>query len=639
MANKLLSVDESLRLPPEVEAVLKSDLNIEFNSYLSQAANSASTADSARAQAEASAELAEQYAQQAQAPTEQVVEQIITDPTSAANNHIRAMLPFVTPQQFGAVGDGVTDDTEAFQSAVDSGELVVVPQGTYVLKYVKINSSVSIVGGPNAVLKHAAGAATTSSSHANAMFQVVTHGITVRFKGLTLDGNYYQQGTANGGLATAYDNAFVPDGVVTYGRLISAVDLTPVSVRSHLVVSVEDCVLQGIQMTGIAIDKKTDTVGTEVLVVRGCTFRDFAPGIAQYDAGSGIGYPGVTNGFDPSAIVVTGGAHAIIDSCTFRGYRDPRTNPTPGKTTNVYNFPANAIRITLNNAGTSDPTPEYGSAVITNCEFEGMGRPHDAPNTIGVIEFYARGEFLRITGNGFRENYSTPIRGKSNSRRVIISENIINNVYSGGGGIHVEAPTYTGTAIQYKIVGNIVQTVDGHGIMVAGHPDYAPGYVRDVDITGNTVQNAGLRGIYTRRVYGLNCSYNYVRVTGEQGVYSDHMHGPMHVLGNQVIEAGGFGIDLSYDTSNQSYNRAIVGDNLVNTAQGICVVVRRAYTLALRFNSVTNAVLAGGNSIGYYVDDVAQNAMLVGNDVTRLVTTPTLFTGVSNHRSGLNTWN
>lgn len=38
---------------------------------------------------------------------------------------------YVTPQQFGAVGNGETDDTEAIQAAVNHGGVVVFPQGTY----------------------------------------------------------------------------------------------------------------------------------------------------------------------------------------------------------------------------------------------------------------------------------------------------------------------------------------------------------------------------------------------------------------------------------------------------------------------------------------------------------------------------
>ncbi len=47
-------------------------------------------------------------------------------------------LPFVTPQMFGAKGDGVTDDTESIQAAIDAGEAnqnytLVFPKGHYVI--------------------------------------------------------------------------------------------------------------------------------------------------------------------------------------------------------------------------------------------------------------------------------------------------------------------------------------------------------------------------------------------------------------------------------------------------------------------------------------------------------------------------
>ena len=50
---------------------------------------------------------------------------------SALAEWVRPFAPFATPQRFGAAGDGVADDTEAFQAALDSGMPVFVPDGVY----------------------------------------------------------------------------------------------------------------------------------------------------------------------------------------------------------------------------------------------------------------------------------------------------------------------------------------------------------------------------------------------------------------------------------------------------------------------------------------------------------------------------
>ena len=44
--------------------------------------------------------------------------------------------PFVTPEMFGAVGDGVTDDTQAFIDCFNSGKKIVIPQKSYLINSV-----------------------------------------------------------------------------------------------------------------------------------------------------------------------------------------------------------------------------------------------------------------------------------------------------------------------------------------------------------------------------------------------------------------------------------------------------------------------------------------------------------------------
>ena len=54
---------------------------------------------------------------------------------------------YVTPQMFGAKADGVTDDTDAFQDALDSGSNVYVPEGNYLITdHLQVKSDTIIFG-------------------------------------------------------------------------------------------------------------------------------------------------------------------------------------------------------------------------------------------------------------------------------------------------------------------------------------------------------------------------------------------------------------------------------------------------------------------------------------------------------------
>ena len=54
---------------------------------------------------------------------------------------------YVTPQMFGAKGNGVDDDTEAFKRAFSSSDNIYIPKGTYViLEPLTLNSSKTITG-------------------------------------------------------------------------------------------------------------------------------------------------------------------------------------------------------------------------------------------------------------------------------------------------------------------------------------------------------------------------------------------------------------------------------------------------------------------------------------------------------------
>ncbi|MCY8754840.1 right-handed parallel beta-helix repeat-containing protein [Bacillus haynesii] len=57
-------------------------------------------------------------------------------------------------EDFGAVGDGVTDDTSAFQAALDKGGRVEIPNKTYLVGQLAIDSNTQLVGIGRPTLKH-----------------------------------------------------------------------------------------------------------------------------------------------------------------------------------------------------------------------------------------------------------------------------------------------------------------------------------------------------------------------------------------------------------------------------------------------------------------------------------------------------
>ncbi|MCR9093460.1 MAG: hypothetical protein NXI30_04530 [bacterium] len=86
---------------------------------------------------------------------------------------------------FGATGDGATDDTVAFQAAVDAGGHIFVPPGTYLLDQVEITNEVHIVADPQAILRQRS----LTASQDQAILYFSTGSDYSSFEGGQFDGN------------------------------------------------------------------------------------------------------------------------------------------------------------------------------------------------------------------------------------------------------------------------------------------------------------------------------------------------------------------------------------------------------------------------------------------------------------------
>lgn len=186
----------------------------------------------------------------------------------------------ITPLQFGAEGDGVTDDTESVQNAIDyaiaNGVALHIPDGTYLVSQLTINGRITMYGnGVNSVIK------SIDSNNEDCVIYIVNAGINYcSIHDFKIDGNKANQSSAVDGIKLYVNsNTVNPD---KYGNLYNLV-ITNTSGNGITLDSTQSAIremrLDNITITGTALHgynflKVTDTMITRCVAAgtRQCGF-------------------------------------------------------------------------------------------------------------------------------------------------------------------------------------------------------------------------------------------------------------------------------------------------------------------------------------------------------------------------------
>lgn len=195
MVDKLVAVDSGLHLPPAVRDQLAEDFDADMSAYSASASASAATATAASGTAVSSAAAAAASAALAAAPTDAMVASLVAN--IASDSRIAMDITYggmVNVLEYGATGNGTTDDTTACQNALDAGAggQVFFPAGVYSVNplYVSDKTRVYGAGSSTVIFRRAATVTNPDSVGAlNVHGTSGTHLTNVSIESMTIDGN------------------------------------------------------------------------------------------------------------------------------------------------------------------------------------------------------------------------------------------------------------------------------------------------------------------------------------------------------------------------------------------------------------------------------------------------------------------
>ena len=462
-----------------------------------------------------------------------------------------------TPEDFGAIGNGTTDDTDAVQAAIDTGACRLLPEKTYLCTTLTITDDVEIFGaGWSSAIKQA-------DSQSGNLITVTGNNLSVFLHDFAIDGNQINQGTEPSQYSLRVNAA---SGTLTTPRHV---------------------VLRGMHfMNGCNSDvfyrgnSVEDT--QETLTIEGCRFSGGAPA-------------NCANLYAPRFVQISDSVNIKIHGNWFdTGYT---TAPAYGKAGITHSLSTSGLKI---------------RSSVTDNEFLycGISSNQAGAGTLGSIDLYTEGEESIIAGNRVRNSYGRGIAIKADSRNILIYGNIVSDTSAGTADSVVAADilmTDSTTTNAYEsalIQGNICTRSGNRGILVEGDNSTNTDNYNKVKIVGNIVDDCADIGIRVGNVDEAEVLQNTIKGAGAQAISFVSCTSYCKISGNSIYNSTGTGLAFSSGNGTAEFHitdnlfKDIGGDAMDGTSDQCTVVGNTFDTVTGVLFDITDTpvVLIDGNA-------------------------------------------
>ena len=472
----------------------------------------------------------------------------------------------------GAVGDGVTDDSDAVNALLSIGGNIECSNGTFRCSSLALAAAARVHGDGILKLEQFATSDLLALSGAD---------LFIWFDGITFDGD-----SANQSSEAATD-------------LVSS---TITATASNIsVISFNNCTF--LDPTLYAVQADSDDTGDNVLYTFGdCRFLG--------------GLEATATPYVPAYVSLTDGVNGLFENCYFDLEAAPAT-------------PGGRGGITTSNSAFTNP----GYLTVADCTFNRIGADPDSTNYLGAID--AKGiKQLMVSDCRFLSPQVAGVLWGAEVDSVQVSGNLIDGLSSTDmeGAIAAVVTTETTPGDNWQIEDNQIVGSGFYGIRLDGASGGVD--VANVSIIGNLIDSPTLQAMHIENIDGLDIRGNYINMESISSVNgieidADGVSGTVSIEGNTITNVDGNALELAQgSTAIYKVNAntiegvtAGVGINVDNCATALITnnsLDEVATTLIALGSTITEALVDGNTYTGTaptnYITDGGVTTLTYGDN-------------------------